>query len=123
MILTEHAVRLRIANPTSIAQPTDFVLERGRPSDQSRIFDPDVSPYCFDFEERKFYCVSTPDIAASNSACFRMSSGSAPASRASASAQLPVARSDSAREPRHECPSYGTSSIGAIRGVAWSPQR
>lgn len=63
MILTEHAVRRRIANITSIAQPTDFVLEPGRSADPSRIFDPDVSPYCFDFEERKFYCVSTPDIA------------------------------------------------------------
>ncbi len=62
-MLTEHAVRLRIANPTSIAQPTDFVLDPGRPLDRSRIFDPDVSPYCFDFEERKLYCVSTPDIA------------------------------------------------------------
>jgi hypothetical protein len=25
--------------------------------------DPDVSPYCFDFDERKLLCVSTPDIA------------------------------------------------------------
>jgi hypothetical protein len=61
--LTEHAVRLRIASVTSIAQPTDFALEPGRAVDRSRIFEPDVSPYCFDFEERKLYCVSTPDIA------------------------------------------------------------
>ncbi len=27
------------------------------------MFDPDVSPYCFDFDERKLFCVSTPDIA------------------------------------------------------------
>ena len=26
------------------------------------MFDPDVSPYCFDFDERKVFCVSTPDI-------------------------------------------------------------
>jgi len=63
VIVTEHAVRQRIANPTSIAQPTDFVLEPGTQADPSRLFDADVSPYCFDFEERKLYCVSTPDIA------------------------------------------------------------
>ncbi len=27
------------------------------------MFDRDVSPYCFDFDERKLFCVSTPDIA------------------------------------------------------------
>ena len=27
------------------------------------MFDADVSPYCFDFDDRKLLCVSTPDIA------------------------------------------------------------
>lgn len=63
MNLTEHAVRQRTASRTSISQVTDFVLEAGRPLDRSRMFDPDVSPYCFDFEEHKLLCVSTPDIA------------------------------------------------------------
>ena len=27
------------------------------------MLDPDVSPYCFDFDARKLFCVSTPDIA------------------------------------------------------------
>ena len=61
--LTEHAVRLRILDPVSISQATDFVLETGRPVDRSRMLDPDVSPYCFDFDARKLFCVSTPDIA------------------------------------------------------------
>jgi hypothetical protein len=61
--LTEHAVRLRIANRTSISQVTDFVLETGRPVARSRMFDADVSPYCFDLDDRKLFCVSTPDIA------------------------------------------------------------
>jgi hypothetical protein len=26
------------------------------------MFDPDVSPYCFDLDDRKLFCVSTPDI-------------------------------------------------------------
>lgn len=63
MSLTEHAVRQRITSLTSIAQPTDFILESGTPSDRSRMFDPDVSPYCFDLDDRKLLCVSTPDIA------------------------------------------------------------
>ena len=63
MSLTEHAVRQRIASLTSIAQPTDFILESGTPSDRSRMFDPDVSPYCFDLDDHKLFCVSTPDIA------------------------------------------------------------
>ena len=63
MSLTEHAVRQRIASRTSVSQATDFVLETGRPLDRSRMFDPDVSPYCFDFDDRKLLCVSTPDIA------------------------------------------------------------
>lgn len=62
MSLTEHVVRLRIANLTSFSQATDFVLEPGRPVDRSRMFDRDVSPYCFDLEDRKLLCVSTQDI-------------------------------------------------------------
>jgi hypothetical protein len=63
MSLTEHAIRHRIASRTSISQATDFDLDPGRPQDRSRIFDPDVSPYCFDFDARALLCVSTPDIA------------------------------------------------------------
>lgn len=63
MSLTEHAVRLRIAERTSFSQPADFILEPGRPVARSRMFDPDVTPYCFDFDDRKLFCVSTPDIA------------------------------------------------------------
>jgi len=60
--LTEHTVRLRIADRIAISQPTDFVLGAGRPVEPSRMFDADVSPYCFDFDDRKLFCVSTPDI-------------------------------------------------------------
>ena len=63
MTLTEHTVRERIAIRTSVSQPADFVLESGRTADHSRMFDPDVSPYCFDFVERTLWCVSTPNIA------------------------------------------------------------
>jgi hypothetical protein len=60
---TEHAIRLRNPNPVSVSQANDFVLETGRTVNRSRIFDPDISPYCFDFEQRSLYCVSTPSIA------------------------------------------------------------
>jgi len=46
----------------SISQPTDFVLEAGRPVERSRMFDADVSPYCFDLGAECLFCVSTPDI-------------------------------------------------------------
>ena len=46
----------------SVSQPTDFVLDAGRAVDRSRMFDADVSPYCFDFADRKLFCVSTPNI-------------------------------------------------------------
>jgi hypothetical protein len=61
--LSEHAIQQRVASRTSISQATDFALEAGQPRDRSRMFDPDVSPYCFDFDERKLLCVSTPDLA------------------------------------------------------------
>ena len=63
MSLTEHAVHLRTTDSTSVSQTSDFVLEPGRPVERTRMFDPDVSPYCFDLENRKLICVSTPDIA------------------------------------------------------------
>ncbi len=62
MEITEHAVRARTADRTSISQPADFELDAGHPVPERRMFDPDVSPYCFDFDERKLLCVSTPDI-------------------------------------------------------------
>ena len=63
MSLTEHGIRHRIASRTSISQATDFDLDSGRPSERSRMFEADVSPYCFDFDARSLLCVSTPDIA------------------------------------------------------------
>ncbi|NDP42457.1 MAG: hypothetical protein GZ089_07045 [Aromatoleum sp.] len=62
MTLTEHPVRLRIDSRISISQPADFILDAGHPVDPSRMFDPDVSPYCFDFDDRKLFCVATPAI-------------------------------------------------------------
>ena len=62
MGLTEHTVRRRIESRTSFSQPADFELETGKPVATSRMLDADVSPYCFDFAERKVFCVSTPDI-------------------------------------------------------------
>jgi len=63
MSLTEHGIRHRIESRTSISQASDFDLDPGRPQDRSRMFDRDVSPYCFDFDARSLLCVSTPDIA------------------------------------------------------------
>jgi hypothetical protein len=63
MSLTEHAIRERIESRTSISQATDFVVDAGRAADRSRMFESDVSPYCFAFDDRKLLCVSTPDIA------------------------------------------------------------
>jgi hypothetical protein len=62
MKLTEHGVRFRNGDRLSISNPDDFVLDGGRPADSSRIFDPDVSPYCFDLSNSSLVCVSTPDI-------------------------------------------------------------
>jgi hypothetical protein len=61
--LTEHSIHLRTPNPVSVSQATDFVLDAGRVVDRSRMFDADVSPYCFDLQDRKLLCVSTPAIA------------------------------------------------------------
>jgi len=62
MSLTEHAIRSRTREIATISGPGDFELEMGRAVDSSRMFDPDVSPYCFDFANRTLFCVSTPDI-------------------------------------------------------------
>ena len=62
MSLTEHAIRLRTADRMSFSQATDFILETGRPVDRRRMFDSDISPYCFDFTDQKLLCVSAPDI-------------------------------------------------------------
>jgi len=63
MGLTEHAIRLRTESRTSISQAADFVLDAGRSLDRSRMFEPEVSPYCFDIDDRTLWCVSTPNIA------------------------------------------------------------
>lgn len=62
MSLSEHAIRSRIREIATISGPGDFGLETGRVVDSSRMFEPDVSPYCFDFSNRNLFCVSTPDI-------------------------------------------------------------
>jgi hypothetical protein len=62
MGLTEHTVRSRIGDRTSFSQPGDFVLDAGWSVDRARMHDPDVTPYCFDFEARRLFCVSTPAI-------------------------------------------------------------
>ena len=62
MLLTEHRVRSRTADRTSFSQPADFVLDAGQSVARGRMFDPDVSPYCFDFDARRLLCVSTPAI-------------------------------------------------------------
>ena len=62
MNLSEHAIRLRTREIATISGPGDFGLEVGRAVDSSRMFDADVSPYCFDFPNRTLFCVSTPDI-------------------------------------------------------------
>ena len=62
MSLTEYQVRARTRDLLSISRPEDFILGANRTVDSSRIFDPDVSPYCFDLANRSLLCVSTPDI-------------------------------------------------------------
>jgi hypothetical protein len=62
MSLSEHAIRLRTPEIATISGPHDFGLEAGRAVEESRMFEPDVSPYCFDFPNRTLFCVSTPDI-------------------------------------------------------------
>lgn len=62
MSLSEHTIRSRTREVATISGPDDFGLETGHVVDSSRMFDPDVSPYCFDLPNRTLFCVSTPDI-------------------------------------------------------------
>lgn len=63
MSLTEHPVAWRTTDLFCRSSPADFIVEGGRAVDPSRMFDPDVSPYCFNLASRTLLCVSTPDIA------------------------------------------------------------
>ncbi len=62
MKLSEHRVALRTPDVLRISGPGDFSLAPWRMVESTRIFDADVSPYCFDLENRTLLCVSTPDI-------------------------------------------------------------
>jgi hypothetical protein len=62
MNLSEYAVRSCPGKLAFISGPDDFSLEAGRAVDSLRMFEPDVSPYCFDLANRTLLCVSTPDI-------------------------------------------------------------
>jgi hypothetical protein len=62
MSVVEYSVRSCPGKRAFISGPGDFDLGAGRPVESSRMFDPDVSPYCFDFANRRLLCVSTPDI-------------------------------------------------------------
>jgi hypothetical protein len=62
MTLIESRVRSCTGKLAFISGPDDFSLEPGREVDSARMFDQDVSPYCFDLAGRSLICVSTPDI-------------------------------------------------------------
>jgi len=62
MTLSEFTVRSCTGKLAFISGPDDFSLGAGRAVDSSRMFEPDVSPYCFDLANRTLLCVSTPDI-------------------------------------------------------------
>jgi hypothetical protein len=62
MKLSEHRVALRTPDVLRISGPGDFSLAPWRLVESTRIFDADVSPYCFDLANRMLLCVSTPDI-------------------------------------------------------------
>jgi len=62
MSLGEYPVRSCPGKHAFISGPGDFALAAGREVDSSRMFEPDVSPYCFDRANRTLLCVSTPDI-------------------------------------------------------------
>ncbi len=66
MSLTEHTVRARTTDLVAISAPDDFILGPARAVESSRLFDPDVSPYCFDLATRTLLCVSTADISAAS---------------------------------------------------------
>ena len=62
MSLSEYPVVVCTGKHAFISGPGDFALAAGRTVESSRMFDPDVSPYCFDPANRTLLCVSTPDI-------------------------------------------------------------
>jgi hypothetical protein len=62
MSLAEYPVRSCTGKHAFISGPDDFALAPGRVVDASRMFEPDVSPYCFDLANRTLVCVSTLDI-------------------------------------------------------------
>ncbi len=62
MSLIEYRVQSCTGKLAFISGPDDFGLGPGRAVASSRMFDPDVSPYCFDLAGRSLLCVSTPDI-------------------------------------------------------------
>jgi hypothetical protein len=62
MSLREYTVRYRNTDLLGVSAPDDFILDAGRAVGASRVFEPDVSPYCFDLANRTLLCVSTPDI-------------------------------------------------------------
>ena len=62
MSLNEYPVRACPGKHAFLSGPDDFSLAAGRAVDSPRMFDPDVSPYCFDLAKRRLLCVSTPDI-------------------------------------------------------------
>lgn len=62
MSVNEYPVRACPGKLAFLSGPDDFSLGAGRLVDSSRMFDRDVSPYCFDLAKRALLCVSTPDI-------------------------------------------------------------
>jgi hypothetical protein len=62
MNVSEYAVRSCPGKLAFISGREDFTLDDGRAVDSSRMFDADISPYCFDLANRTLLCVSTPDI-------------------------------------------------------------
>jgi hypothetical protein len=62
MSFGEYPVRSCPGKHAFISGPGDFALAAGRQVDSSRMFEADVSPYCFDPANRTLLCVSTPDI-------------------------------------------------------------
>jgi hypothetical protein len=62
MSINEYPVRGCRGKLAFLSGPGDFSLAPGRVVDSSRMFDSDVSPYCFDLAKCRLLCVSTPDI-------------------------------------------------------------
>ena len=62
MNLFEYPVADCIGAQAFISGPGDFRLGPGREVAASRMFESDVSPYCFDLAERSLLCVSTPEL-------------------------------------------------------------